>query len=245
MKFKYYIPNTFTALNLTCGLVSITRIMDNDMLTGALFIFFAVVFDFLDGIAARLLDARSEFGKVLDSLADVVSFGAAPGIIIFKLLLFNCEGSCNFLDRYTLTPYFALLIPICAAMRLARFNIDSRQSDHFIGLPTPANAIFFASVTLVIFLQDRFITLIPLHFLSTFLASTRVLVILTVFFAYLMISDFKMFSLKFASIGWKKNRLQYFFLMGSLLLLFIFSLSALPMIIILYLILSLVFQKEI
>jgi len=244
MKFKHYIPNTITALNLTCGLVSVTRAMQDDLVTATLFILLAAVFDFFDGLAARLLDATSDFGKELDSLADVVSFGVAPGIIVFNLLSVNCEGSCNILDRYAITPYFGLLIPLTAALRLAKFNIDPRQSGSFIGLPTPASAIFFASVTLVIFLQDRFYTLLPMDFLPDFLSATRVLAILAVFFSYLMISDYKMFAIKFRSASWNKNRLQYLFLIFSAVLIFVFSLTALPMIILLYILMSLSMQGK-
>ena len=148
MKFKYYIPNTVTLLNLVSGVLSITAMMSGKVVWAAAFIFIAAVFDFLDGTLARLLDARSELGKQLDSLADMVSFGLAPGIIIFNMLSANCAVSCNALDRMHITPYFALLIPVCSAIRLGKFNIDLRQEVNFIGLPTPANAIFFASIPL-------------------------------------------------------------------------------------------------
>ncbi len=244
MKIRYYIPNTITALNLTCGLVSITRTMEGDLVTAALFILLATVFDFLDGSLARLLEAGSEFGRQLDSLADVVSFGVAPGIIVFNMLSVNCEGSCNILDRYAITPYFGLLLPLCAALRLAKFNVDPSQHDSFSGLPTPASAIFFASVTLVIFLSDRFYTLLPFDFLPELLSMNKVLAILAVFFSYLMISDYRMFALKFRTAGWMENRLQYLFLIGSALLIFVFSLSGLPLVILLYIIMSLGIQGK-
>jgi CDP-diacylglycerol---serine O-phosphatidyltransferase len=136
MKFKYHIPNFVTLLNLACGVLSITSMMSGQAVWAAAFIFIAALFDFLDGTLARLLDARSELGKQLDSLADVVSFGVAPGIIIYNLLSANCAGSCNALDRMHITPYFALLIPVCSAVRLGKFNIDLRQAENFIGLPT-------------------------------------------------------------------------------------------------------------
>jgi len=245
MKFKYYIPNSVTLLNLSSGVLSITSMMSGQVVWAAAFIFIAALFDYLDGTLARLLDARSELGKQLDSLADVVSFGVAPGIIVFNLLSANCAGSCNVLDRMHITPYFALLIPVCSAIRLGKFNIDLRQEVNFIGLPTPANAIFFASIPLVIFLQPHLYSLIKLDFFVDFFSNSRVIAILTVFFSYLLISDFKIFSIKFKTTDWAGNKKSYILLISSLVLLMLFSLNALPVIIFLYLILSLGFQRQI
>jgi len=203
------------------------------------------VFDFLDGMAARLLDARSEFGKQLDSLADVISFGVAPGLLIFQMISIHCAGSCNILEKSGIAPYFALLIPLCAALRLAKFNIDIRQEEHFIGLPTPANALFFASVPMIIFLQPDLFSIIPLDFMIVFFSNTRVLAMLAVFFSYLMISDFQLFSMKFKTMSWKGNEARYIFIILSVLLVILFSLSAVPLIILSYLILSMGFQKKI
>lgn len=253
MKMIKHIPNILTGLNLFSGLISITMVLQGIFLQNvpdylswaALFIFLAAVFDYLDGTAARLLDARSELGKQLDSLADVVSFGVAPGILIFHLLYLSCSGSCNVLERLHITPYFALLIPLCSAIRLAKFNIDPRQEETFIGLPTPANAIFFASVPLVLFLQPRFFSVIHLDFMFDFFSNTRILVMLTVFFSYLMISDFRIFSMKFKSTTWKGNEVRYIFILLSIILVILFSLGAIPLIILAYLLLSMGFQKKI
>ena len=243
MKIKQHIPNFITSLNLASGLVSITLILSGDLVWSAFFIFLAAVFDYLDGTAARLLKVHSELGKQLDSLADVVSFGVAPGLIMFQLISANCMGSCNILERMHITPYFALLIPICSALRLAKFNIDLRQEVNFIGLPTPANGLFFASIPLVLFLQPHLFSIIKLEFITGFFANTRVLAVLSVFFSYLLISDFRIFSMKFKSFDWKENQVRYLFLIFSLLLLVLFSLTAIPLIIILYLLLSLFFQR--
>ena len=245
MKFKYYIPNFVTLLNLGSGVLSITLMMSGQVVWAAAFIFIAAAFDFLDGTLARLLDARSELGKQLDSLADIVSFGVAPGIIMFNLLSANCAVSCNALDRMHITPYFAFLIPVCSAIRLGKFNIDLRQEENFIGMPVPANAIFFASIPLVIFLQPHLYSVIRLDFLADFLSNSRVIAILTVFFSYLLISDVKIFSIKFKTTGWAENKMRYIFLLLSLLLLMLFSLNALPVIILLYFILSLGYQRQI
>jgi len=226
-------------------MLSITSILSGQVVWAAAFIFIAAVFDFLDGTVARLLDARSELGKQLDSLADVVSFGVAPGIIVFNLLSANCVGSCNALDRMHITPYFAMLIPICSALRLGKFNIDLRQEVNFIGLPTPANAIFFASIPLVIFLQPHLYSVIRLDFMGEIFSNSRVIALLTVFFSYLLVSDFKIFSIKFKTTGWEENKKSYILLISSLVLLLLFSLNAIPLIILLYLLLSLGFQREI
>jgi CDP-diacylglycerol--serine O-phosphatidyltransferase len=203
------------------------------------------VFDFLDGNAARLLKAHSELGKQLDSLADVVSFGVAPGIMIFQMISAQCTGSCNALERMHITPYFAMMIPVCSALRLAKFNIDLRQEVNFIGIPTPANAIFFASIPLVLFVQPGWFSLIHLDFLVTFFSNTRILTILAVFFSYLLISDFKIFSMKFKNMAWKGNQLRYILLISSLILFILFFLSAIPIIIVLYILMSIFFQNYI
>lgn len=245
MKIRYYIPNFVTLLNLVSGVLAITHILNGQLEWAAVFIFIAGVFDFLDGTLARLLDARSELGKQLDSLADIISFGVAPGILIYHLLAANCTGSCNALDRWHITPYFALLIPVCSAIRLAKFNLDLRQTVNFIGLPTPANAMFFASIPLVIFLQPHLYSIINLDFIADFFSSNRVIAVLTVFFSYLLISDFKIFSMKFKSKGWAENKMRYILMIASLILLILFSLNALPMIIFLYLLISLGYQRSI
>ncbi|MGE5425164.1 MAG: CDP-diacylglycerol--serine O-phosphatidyltransferase [Syntrophothermus sp.] len=242
MNTRQYVPNTITAMNLVSGMISVTETMNGNFVKASLFIFIAAVFDFFDGSAARWLNVRSEMGKQLDSLADVVSFGVAPGLIMYSLLRVNCEGGCNLLEKLHIIPYFAMLIPVCAAIRLAKFNIDTRQEVNFIGLPTPANAIFFASIPLILFLPSN--ALVSLKFMPDLMGSTRVLGILTVFFSYLMVSDFRIFSMKMKSISWKENQERYILLILSVLLIILFSFQAIPLIIGSYLLLSLIFQKK-
>jgi CDP-diacylglycerol--serine O-phosphatidyltransferase len=241
---KKYIPNTLTTLNLVCGLISVTLVLQNHLVWAAFFIFIATVFDYLDGTAARLLKAYSELGKQLDSLADLVSFGVAPGLIMFQLLSYHCTNGCNILERWNIIPYLALLIPVCSALRLAKFNIDPRQEVNFIGLPTPANAIFFASIPMILEIQVRIHTFIQLDFMVALFSNPRVLAVLTVFFSYLLISDFHLFSMKFKSMTWKENQHRFVFLFISLVLLLIFSICAVPMVILAYLLLSVVYQKS-
>ena len=244
MNFRRSIPNFLTLCNLAAGVVSITLVLQNDLVWAALFIFIAAAFDYLDGTAARLLGAHSELGKQLDSLADVVSFGVAPAIIIFTLLSAGCEGSCNVLERMHITPYFAILIPLMSAVRLGKFNIDLRQEENFIGMPTPANAIFFASIPLVLFAGHQFYPLIRLEFLSDFFANTRSLAIMTVLMSYLLVSDIRMFSMKFRTTGWKGNEPRYIFLFLSASLLVMFSVGGIPLAVLCYFLLSLVYQKQ-
>lgn len=244
MNFRRSIPNFLTLCNLAAGVVSITLVIRGDLVWASAFIFIAALFDFLDGTAARLLDARSEMGKQLDSLADIVSFGIAPAIIIFMLLSAGCEGSCNVLERWGITPYFALLIPLMSALRLAKFNIDLRQEENFIGMPTPANAVFFASVPLVILLGHRFYPMVRLDFMQEFFTNTRALALLTVLMSYLLVSDFRMFSLKFKTHSWKGNEPRYLFLALTVVFLVSFSVAGIPLSILCYFLLSLVFQKQ-
>jgi CDP-diacylglycerol---serine O-phosphatidyltransferase len=245
MKIKQYIPNILTSLNLVSGLISLTLIFEGNYVYASLFIFIAAVFDFLDGNAARMLKAYSELGKQLDSLADLVSFGVAPGLMIFQMISTQCAGSCNALERMHISPYLAMLIPVCSALRLAKFNIDLRQEVNFIGLPTPANAIFFASIPLVLFVQPGMFSLIHFDFLVTFFSNTRILTILAVFFSYLLISDFRIFSMKFKNLAWKGNQLRYILLISSVILFILFFLSAIPIIIVLYILMSIFFQSYI
>jgi CDP-diacylglycerol--serine O-phosphatidyltransferase len=245
MKIRQNIPNTITIMNLLSGLVSLIMTFEGNYVYASLFIFIAAVFDFMDGNAARWLNAHSELGKQLDSLADVVSFGVAPGIMIFQMISAQCAGSCNVLEKMHIAPYFAMLIPVCSALRLAKFNIDLRQEVNFIGIPTPANAIFFASIPLVLLVQPEMFSLIHLDFLTTLFSNTRILTILAVFFSYLLISEFKIFSMKFKSLSWKGNELRFIFVISSVALFILFFLSAIPLIIILYILLSIFFQNYI
>jgi len=245
MKIKQHIPNALTIFNLASGLISLTLTFEGQFVYAALMIFIAAVFDFLDGNAARMLKAFSELGKQLDSLADLVSFGVAPGLLIYRMISVKCAGSCNVLEQMNISPYFAMLIPVCSALRLAKFNIDLRQEVNFIGLPTPASAIFFASIPLVIYIQPHIFSLVRLDFLPVFFSNTRILTILAVFFSYLLISDFKIFSLKFKNLVWKGNQLRYVFIILSICLFILFFLSAIPIIIVCYILMSIFFQTHI
>ncbi len=212
---KKHVPNFITSLNLFSGCVAVFFAFQDNYKAAFVAILIAAVFDFMDGFAARLLKAYSPMGKELDSLADVVSFGLAPGAIVFSLLS-NVEIAW--------LPFVGFLIPVFSGLRLAKFNIDTRQTDSFLGLPVPANAIFWSGIV---------------YSFSAFLLSyVWVVVGLVVLFCYFLVSEIPMFSLKFKSVAWKNNALQYIFLIVCLILLIILQLDAFAPIIGWYILLS-------
>lgn len=196
------------------------------LLPTAYFVWAACLFDFFDGFAARILKVSSPIGKELDSMADMVSFGALPSLFIYKLI--QAASPLEYL------PYVALLIAVCSALRLAIFNIDETQSDSFKGVPTPANALFLTSLP---FLNYSFFD---------FLFNPIALVIITIVFSMLLVSRFELFALKFKNFSWADNKVRFTFLLLSVLLLVVMQFAAIPLIIILYVAASLgvrVFSK--
>jgi len=206
---KKHIPNFITCLNLFSGCIAAYLAFKGNYQGAFIAILLASVFDFLDGFAARLLKAYSPMGKELDSLADMVSFGLAPGAIVFSLL---SETGLN-----EWLPFLGFLIPVFSGLRLAKFNIDDRQTTSFIGLPVPANAIFWAGLV---------------YSFSPFLLDTVwLLLILIIVFSYLLVSELPMFSLKFRNVSWADNQTQYIFLIGCVAILGYFQTSAFSIII--------------
>lgn len=216
----HFIPNTLTCLNLFMGCVATVMAFQGEYEWALLCIICSAVFDFFDGMAARLLQAHSPIGKDLDSLADDVSFGVAPSAILFSLL----EEIC--LYDYPWLPYAAFLISVFSALRLAKFNNDSRQTSSFIGLPVPANALFWAS--LVVGFHDGLCTWHPLA-----------IVALAAVFCYLLVCELPMFSLKFKSLAWRDNKVSFLFLLVCLPLLLL-GVKALAIIVLWYILLSVV-----
>lgn len=216
-----HVPNFITCLNLFAGCLACVAAFNGNYIASALFIYLAALFDFFDGMAARLLKAYSPIGKELDSLADVVSFGVAPGLILYSLLTAYAPIS------FASIALFAFLIPIFAALRLAKFNVDTRQSESFIGLAVPANAIFFASLAMNFHAPAQPDIWTVAFFLS----------LITVF-CFLMVSEIPMFSLKFINLNWQDNQLRFIFLILAVALLSIFRLQAIHFIIVLYIVLS-------
>ncbi len=219
MSLLRHIPNMLTIGNLLCGCLGIISISGNYPIEPAYFIWAAGVFDFFDGFAARLLKVSSPIGKELDSLADMVSFGVLPAMAMYHWIDSSTETS--------LLSYIALMIAAFSALRLAKFNIDTRQTDSFIGVPTPANALFISSLA---FLPDS---------IRTSVFTTPVLIGITIVFSLLMVAPFELFALKFKDFSWGNNKLRFTFLLLSVFLLGIFKAGALPLIILSYIIISL------
>lgn len=229
---KKHIPNFITSLNLLAGCVGIGFLYRSDVTMAAWCIGVAAIFDFLDGMIARLLNVKSAVGKDLDSLADVVSFGVLPGFIMFTLLE-NC-----FIDNegwVSNIPFVSFLIPVFSALRLAKFNHDHRQTENFIGLPTPANALFIGSIPLLLAYPSELIPLI-----SNIFANPGFLIMLIFLLSFLLVSPIPLFSLKFKDLSWAKNSFQYILLFLSFVLILLLNYTALPFIIFLYILLSII-----
>ncbi len=232
-----FIPNFITSLHLLMGCLSIVFAFQDKLIVASVLIFIAGVLDFLDGLSARLLHAYSEFGKMLDSLGDVVSFGVAPSVIMFQLLNvailrnnmdFNIE-SAGFFEL--LIPSSAFIIAIFSAYRLAKFNLDKRQGKFFIGIPTPANAFLIASLPFV--LKDY-------EMVSDILLKIYILIPLIFILSFLLVSEIPIISLKFTNYTFRDNKSRFILLFVSLVLLVILKLSAYPFIFVFYLLISLI-----
>lgn len=227
MSIIKHLPNFITICNLLCGCVGIIIVLEGHITYAAYLIWLAAIFDFLDGFVARLANAFSPMGKELDSLADMVTFGVLPSIIIYALLQERMA------DAYW--PWLAFTIAAFSALRLAKFNIDTRQSDSFIGLPTPANALFISALPFVIAGNS---------FMAPFIDNAIVLIVITLLFSYLMVAEIKLLALKFKNRSWQDNKARFIFVVLSALLLLFFQIEGIPLIIILYLLLSISSKKK-
>lgn len=233
-----HIPNTITALNLICGVLSILFIIRGEVIWASYMIFLAAILDFLDGFAARLLNAYSDLGKELDSLADLISFGLAPSFIVMYEIAetmglkiqFSLQGISPF---HLVLLFLPILLVVATAFRLARFNNDPSQEETFLGLPSPASGLFFASLPLARNYLEEFSS-------TNFLNNPAFIAALALVFSYLLISNVPMFSLKIKNIRDKKNIPSYILGIISLVLLLLFSLKAVFAIVILYIFMSLI-----
>ncbi len=232
---KKLIPNLLTGLNLLLGCIGITLVFSGYMHLAALLILLSALLDYLDGLAAKLLNAQSSFGKEFDSLADIVSFGVLPASIVFVYLSENfckeCPGSSELLA------YFAYLIALFSAIRLAKFNTEDSGKSYFTGLPTPANAIFIASIPLI--LNYGIINHYLYSFAVSLVSSYEALLVLTIISSAMLVIPLPMLSLKFKSYGWITNRLKYIIILFAVLAFITYGLMAIPVIIIFYIFLSL------
>jgi len=234
MNIKRHIPNLLTLGNLFCGTIATIAAVNADYLTAASLVVLGIVFDFFDGFAARMLNVSGELGKQLDSLADMVTSGVVPGIIMYKLLDIKYTDVNLLTGEFTFSPYLpylGLILTLAACYRLANFNIDTRQSDSFIGLPTPAMSLFVIALPLIPAYSDN-------QFFIDLVQNNYFLIAVTVLLSYLMNAEIPLFSLKFKTFGMKENALKYVFLGLSVILLLTLEVIAIPTIIILYVALS-------
>jgi CDP-diacylglycerol--serine O-phosphatidyltransferase len=234
MKIRNSIPNFITLLNLISGSIAIIMAFSGEMIMASWFIILAAAFDFLDGLAARLLNARSDIGAQLDSLADVISFGLAPSIIIYRLLLQSPGLPAFSAGNMPLLPFAALLLVAGGAYRLAKFNTDASQAAGFKGLPIPSTGLFVASLPLILNQLNETGEIV------NFIRNHFTLLAIVIFLSWLMVSNIPMLALKFKNLKWRDNGPQ-FILLGSAVILFaFFRYSAVPMIIFLYVIISII-----
>jgi CDP-diacylglycerol--serine O-phosphatidyltransferase len=234
MSIKKHVPNTITSLNLLSGCISIVLAFEGYMVYSVYMIFLAAFFDFLDGLSARLLNAYSIVGKELDSLADFVSFGVAPSVIIFHMMKISLFGQTHLppIKNLNLSEIIFLIVPfliaIFSGIRLAKFNVDERQSE---SLAVPANALFLVSMYLVSIITTN-------SSIVGLLKNEIFLSVMVVLFSYMLIAEFPMFSLKLKNLSWRENKIRYIFIVLSIILLILLQTIAIPLIILLYILLS-------
>ncbi len=227
---KSYIPNFITLLNLFSGCVAVIFALEGNMKLTALFVCLGVFFDFFDGLLARKLNVQSELGVQLDSLADMVTSGLVPGLVLFHLLGLAPQPSW---ETYNLLPYFGLLATLASSYRLAKFNISTNQSDAFIGLPTPANALLIISLPLILEYQNS-------DAINTIILNPWFLIGLTLVSCYLLNAPIKLIALKFKTWDFKDNASRYILIILSVAILAIFQFAGIPLVIIAYIFLSIV-----
>ncbi len=245
---KKHIPNIITTLNLICGCISILFAVNGDLVAASYFVLTGMFFDFFDGLAARLLHVQSKVGVQLDSLADMVTFGVVPGIIMFQLLnksitnqvletKFEVSDTALWYgENMSFIPFIGLFIVMASAYRLAKFNIDTRQTDNFIGLPTPANALLIISLPLIYEFQYT-------ELVERVIFNKWILIGISVLGSILLNAELPLFSLKFKTWGFTTNKTRYIFLGLSVIALIALKFIAIPVIIGLYILLSL-FWKD-
>ena len=234
MSITKHIPNFITLMNLLAGIISIYLGMKGELQLSAALIFLAAIMDFLDGMLARVLNAKSPIGAQLDSLADIVSFGVAPAFVFFHtinmVLEMNGQSDLDFLA------FSAFVVPLFSAIRLAKFNIDENQTSSFIGLPTPAAGLLLASfpIMIIVCLADN------KGFYYDLSTNAYFLVAVAIISSLLMVSRLPMFALKFTSISWVENQTRYIFIILSVFLIILLKLAAIPLIILMYVLISIV-----
>ena len=232
MNLKKHIPNIITLLNLLCGCIALVFAGEANFEMAFFFVCLGIFFDFFDGFFARLFNVSSPLGLQLDSLADMVTSGVVPGFVLFKML----SNSVNSDPSLMYLPYLGFIITLGSCYRLANFNIDTRQTDSFIGLPTPANALFILSLPLLLKNSDSLIVL-------ELLINPWVLIFISILSAYILNAEIPLFALKIKKFNLKDNALQLFFLLISILLLAYLQFAGVALIIVFYVLLSIITNK--
>ncbi len=245
MPVKKYIPNFVTLLNLFCGSIAAIFTVYNNFVAAAFFVFLGIFFDFFDGLLARKLNVQSALGVQLDSLADMVTSGLVPGIVMFKLMSMSMNvpemvtetqwSSETMLDLTSISvlPLIGLCITLASAYRLAKFNIDEDQQTYFKGLPTPANTLLIMSLPLIVEFQNN-------GSFNLLISNQWFLIGITIVSCYLLNSNIKLFALKFKNFGFADNKFRYILIIISVLFMVLFHFIAIPLIIILYIVLSVI-----
>lgn len=241
MTIKKHIPNAITCCNLLCGCLALVQAFEGNLVYSAYLVGLGAIFDFFDGFAARMLKVASPIGKDLDSLTDMVTFGVVPGVILFQIvrggLYLDKEGFSVF-ENLRFSVYIPFMLTIFSAIRLAKFNNDTRQTDSFIGVPTPAVAIIVCSLPLITNWHSDF-NFDQYHQYELIL-NPYLLSILSIILSLLLVSELPLFALKFRNFSWRGNRIRYSFLGFSLLLLITLQYVGIPLVIILYILMSMV-----
>lgn len=233
-RIKQHIPNAITCMNLVCGVVGIVFAFQGNLSIAPYLVWAALCFDFLDGFVARMLNIQNKIGKDLDSLADMVTFGVYPGLIMYNLMLkVTCDPTkCTGLISSEFFPYISFLIIIMSAMRLAKFNVDTRQTDSFLGVPTPTNAMFLASLPLIAEKYD---------FYAQFVYNPQFLLIITLVTSYLLVSEIPLLSFKMKNFKFEgENNFRWLYVISSVILYIIFPYGSIPIIIIWYIVISII-----
>jgi CDP-diacylglycerol--serine O-phosphatidyltransferase len=238
---KKHLPNLITLLNVLSGCIAVVFAVRNQIDVAAIFVFLGIFFDYADGLLARLMGVQSPLGIQLDSLADMITSGLVPGVVMFQLLSMSHTGGWNPVslaeaspgtEWHTLLPFLGFLITLASAYRLARFNLDENQVDSFIGLPTPANCLLILSLPLILLYQGN-------DYLNGFILNTWFLVLLTLLSSFLLNAPITLFALKFKNWNFKDNALRYVFVAISLVLLLTLEFLAIPLIVAFYILSSL------
>ena len=227
---KTFVPNFITLLNLLSGVIATIFAVEGNMTNAAFFVFMGIFFDFFDGFFARKLNATSELGLQLDSLADMVTSGLVPGLVLFHLLELAIVPSW---DTYQILPYFGLSVALASAYRLAKFNISTEQSSYFIGLPTPANALLIMSLPLILAYQNN-------DSYNAIILNPLFLTVTTLLSCFLLNAPVKLIALKFKNWKFSENASRYILIIFSIVALIVFKFAGIPLLIIFYIILSLI-----